>query len=110
MHLDERTGHRPRSLLILHDLLIFLFHPLHLGRPAPARSERDRCRSANTRLLGVDARYFWDAVNLLCLDYSLEGETDVQKMAAALIPGWRRCKLSQSAARGRPSARFSGPS
>jgi len=35
MHLDERTDHRLGSILMLPDLLIFLFHPLYLGRPAP---------------------------------------------------------------------------
>jgi hypothetical protein len=32
----ERTDHRLGSILLLPDLLIFLFHPLHLGRPAPS--------------------------------------------------------------------------
>jgi len=30
----EGTDHRLGSIPILPDLLIFLFHPLHLGRPA----------------------------------------------------------------------------
>jgi hypothetical protein len=58
---DERIDHRLGSILILPDLLIFLFHPLHLSRTAPTRSERDRSRSAHTRVLGFDARYLWDA-------------------------------------------------
>jgi hypothetical protein len=36
MHLDERTDHLLGSIPIPSDLLIFLFHPLHLGRRTPA--------------------------------------------------------------------------
>jgi len=43
MHFDERTDHRLGSILLLPDLLIFLFHPLHLPAAqahAPPRHRR----------------------------------------------------------------------
>jgi hypothetical protein len=53
MHLDERTDHLLGSIiLILSDLLVFLFHPLPLGRRAPCG-----CVQVSETLLFMESRH-----------------------------------------------------